>query len=173
MNVYCRKNSVRLAALFLAVLFAVGFVVPALADEGDAYANTGVAGDVTHTAELAENTDPAQSEDNTETPKNKWYYQWGLDEEENQINIDPVTTDQVANWVEKKGNEVIYIVQLVARIITVIWFFISIIFIVIGAIGNHRTMTGGFISLFISACAYVAITYGKELLNLFSSWVMS
>ena len=56
---------------------------------------------------------------------------------------------------------------------SVIGFFASIICIIIGAIGNRRMMTGGFIGLLASALAYTALNYGKELLELFSMWIVS
>lgn len=154
-----------MAMLVLAILLVSMLAVPALAAEDTP--NTGIAGEVTTTP--APTAAPTQN-GNVE---NEWIHKWGLDKEENQVKIPTVTTDDVNGWVERKGNDVISIAQTAGRVIAFIVFFGSIILIVIGAFGNRRMMTGGFIAFAISVLAYVALTYGKELMYLFSSWVMS
>lgn len=150
----------QLLCLILAVMSVFVLAVPVFAET-----TTGVAEDVA-----------ASTSDGEEKTYTDAEIQYGLDKEENQINLDElevVTTDDVNNWVDKKGNEVVSIIQRGARIVSIIGFFICLILVAIGAFGNHKTMFGGLIGAIIAAVCYVAITYGKELLNLFSSWLMS
>lgn len=171
MQALCKMKVTRLAAvLVVAILMVSMLMIPALAAE-DASSNdlsgTGIAGEVTAIPA------PTNGTGKTGDLENEWIHKWGLDKEENQVKIPTVTTDDVNGWVERKGNDVISIAQTTGRVLAVLGFFVSIIIIIIGALGNRRMMTGGFIGLAVSVLGYVALTYGKELMYLFSSWVMS
>lgn len=145
------------------MMIAITMITPALAD---VIVDSGIAGEVTETP--APTQKPGRGDYTDEELK------YNLDDPKNQININgSVTTTDVNNWVNRKGNDVISIIQNGGRVIAIIGFFVSLVFIIIGAIGNRRTMTGGFIGALIAACCYVAITQGKELINLFSAWVLT
>lgn len=176
MKVLRKKRIARMFAFMcVVVMMACLFTIPALA--ANELSGTGIAEDILHTtAPVESQARPGGNQSgnaNQSGSTNKWFFEWGLDKEENQVNIDTVTTDEVNQWVERKGNDVISIIQTFGKVMAVIGFFASIICIIVGAIGNHRMMTGGFIGMVIAASAYVAITQGKDLINLFSSWVMS
>lgn len=170
MQMLRKGKAMRVAALLLMVILVVAMMAPALAAEDSAavlVGDTGIASDVLHTVTPKPTPTPTEGSDN------KWYHQWGLDKPENQVTFNPVSTDEVNNWVERKGNDVISIMQTAGKVLAIIGFFACIIICIIGAMSNRRLLTGGLIGMLIAASAYVALTQGKELINLFSAWVMS
>lgn len=168
MQALCKSRGTKLMAILLLVLtMASMLTVPVLA-AGEDLAGEGVAAEVTTTPA------PTIMPDNKDTSSgNPWIHKWGLDKDDVQNHIPNVTTDDVNNWVEHKGGDILSILQTAGKVIAAIGFVASIIIIIIGALGNRRMMTGGFIGLAISVLCYTALTYGKELMYLFSSWLVS
>ncbi|MCG4528399.1 hypothetical protein [Intestinimonas massiliensis (ex Afouda et al. 2020)] len=82
-----------------------------------------------------------------------------------------VTTDDVNNWVDRKGGELISIITRGVRIVSVIGFFISLLLIIIGAVGNKRTMVGGLIGLIIACVCFTAATMGPQIMSAVQSWL--
>ena len=160
-----RKTAKLLAALFVMAILVSLTAVPAFAAE--ALSGSGIA------AETAAQATESKGDLDLDV-SDRLAEAWGLNDPENQIHIQGnVTTDQVNQWVERKGGDIISILQAAGKIVCIIGFFASIICVVVGAIGNKRMMTGGFIGVLISLCCYVALTQGREIISLFSSWVMS
>ena len=86
---------------------------------------------------------------------------------------DPVTTGDVDNWVDRKGGELIAIVTKGVRIVAVIGFFVSLLLVIVGAVGNRRTMVGGIIGLIISCLCFTAATMGPQIIVAVQSWLIS
>lgn len=84
-----------------------------------------------------------------------------------------VTTDDVSNWVDRKGSDVLSIVTRVVQIVCAVGFFLCIGLTIIGAVGNKKTMTGGIVGLFICGLCFTMATCGTQILQAFSSWMMS
>lgn len=84
-----------------------------------------------------------------------------------------VTTDDVSDWVDRKGSDVLSIVTRVVQITCAIGFFLCIGLTIIGAVGNKKTMTGGIVGLFICGICFTMATCGTQILQAFSSWLMS
>lgn len=86
---------------------------------------------------------------------------------------DPVTTEDVDNWVDRKGGELIAIITNGVRIFSVLGFFVSLLLVVVGAVGNKRTMVGGIIGLIISCICFTAATMGPQIIVSVQSWLIS
>ena len=86
---------------------------------------------------------------------------------------DPVTTEDVDNWVDRKGGELITIITNVVRIVAVIGFFVSLLLVIVGAIGNKRVMVGGIVGLIFSCICFTAATMGPQIIVAVQSWLIS
>ena len=84
-----------------------------------------------------------------------------------------VTTNDVNNWVDRKGGELITIATRVVQVIAILSFIVSLVFIVVGALGNKRTMVGGFVALALSCVVFTAATCGPQIVTAVSSWLRS
>lgn len=89
------------------------------------------------------------------------------------IDGNTVTTDDVNEWVDRKGSDVLSIVTRVVQITCAIGFFLCIGLTIVGAVGNKKTMAGGIVGLFICGLCFTAATCGTQILQAFSSWLMS
>jgi len=84
--------------------------------------------------------------------------------------IEPVSTEELANRLNNKGNDVINILQTVGRWICIGAFVISVIMMVAGCIGNKKMIVQGLIGLIISGVAYAGIVCGREIVMFIASW---
>lgn len=157
----------RIFALMCVVVLGCMLCIPALAAEETS--GSGIADNIDKPSATA----PVDENQTGLDPSDSLYHKWGLDDPDNQVHIDPVSTDEVNEWVERKGNDVTSIMVTAGKVMAAIGLVASIICVVVGAIGNRRLMTGGFIGIVVALAAYVALTQYRELIRLFSSWVMS
>ena len=81
-----------------------------------------------------------------------------------QTNLPEVTTDDVQNWVDRKGGELISIIIRIVQVVSVIGFVLCIILIVIGAVGNSRTLVGGVIGLIFCCVCFTAATMAPQII---------
>lgn len=84
-----------------------------------------------------------------------------------------VTVDDATDWVDRKGGEVITLVQHSLKPICFVCFLISLGVVVVGAIGNKKVMVGGIIAMFIIGVVFTIVTCAPQVINAFSSWLMS
>lgn len=84
-----------------------------------------------------------------------------------------VSTGDVNDWVERKGGDLISIITKGVRIFSVIGFFVCLLLIVVGAVGNKRTMVGGIIGLIIACLCFTAATMGPQIMLAIQSWLVS
>lgn len=152
-----------LSTFFALLMVAATLAIPAMATE----IGSGIAG------EVGQGSVVYIGEDSKNKSTNPWDDIYGLNDPENQVHIKGVTTEDVTNLIDRKGNDIANIMKHIGKVASTIGFFASIICIIVGAIGNRRMMTGGFIGLIVLALAYTALNYGKELLDLFSAWVVA
>lgn len=82
-----------------------------------------------------------------------------------------VTTQDVDNWVSRKGNDLISIITHVVQIVCVLCFFAALFMVVIGAVGNGKTMVAGLIALAISCATFTAATCGPMIIAAVQSWL--
>ena len=84
-----------------------------------------------------------------------------------------VTTDDVVNKLEHKGNDIIRILQTVGRAVCIAVFVICCFLTIIGMIGNKRLLTGAILGLIFSGIAYAGIICSRDLVNWVALWAAS
>ena len=82
-----------------------------------------------------------------------------------------VTTQDVDNWVSRKGNDLIGIVTRAVQVICVLCFLAALFMIVIGAVGNKKTMVAGLVALAISCVTFTVATCGPIIIASVQSWL--
>lgn len=84
-----------------------------------------------------------------------------------------VTTDDVDNWVSRKGNDLIKIITRGVQIVSVIGFFGALFMIIVGAIGDKRTMTAGLIALLVACLVFTAATCAPQIMSAVRGWLIT
>lgn len=83
---------------------------------------------------------------------------------------DAVTTDDVNDWVIRKGDDIIKVVTNIVLYASILGFFLSIGYLIIG-IANKRSLAAGFIGLIVSCCAFTMATCAPQIIHFVSSWL--
>lgn len=172
-----------LSLVMLLVLCLSMAAVPAFATEGDTTepdSNAAVGGGVAQTDDPVltdtptDNTETTDTDTETSTDQEGYYGDIPSSEEVLGIDGDKVvTTTDVSNWLNRKGGEVVSIVELAVRWISVFFFFVSLVFVVVGSLGNKRTMVAGFIGMAVCCVIFAVATCGPQIMELISSWLRS
>lgn len=84
-----------------------------------------------------------------------------------------ITTSDVDGWVARKGNDLIGIVTKGAQVVSVLGFFGALFLIIVGALGNKRTMVAGFVALVISCGVFTAATCAPQIMTAVRGWLIS
>ena len=84
-----------------------------------------------------------------------------------------VTTADVDNWVSRKGNDVIGIVTKGVQGFSVLGFFGALFLIVVGALGDKRTMVAGLIALVIACAVFTAATCAPQIMTAVRGWLIT
>lgn len=84
-----------------------------------------------------------------------------------------VTTADVDNWVSRKGNDVIGIVTKGVQVFSVLGFFGALFLIVVGALGNKRTMVAGLIALIAACVVFTAATCAPQIMSAVRGWLIT
>ena len=84
-----------------------------------------------------------------------------------------VTTEDLVNRIESKGNEVVTILQKIGKYVCFCSFVICCALALIGCIGNRRLIAGGLIGCVLSGLAYAGIICGREIVNWIAAWAIS
>lgn len=84
-----------------------------------------------------------------------------------------VTSSDILNWATTKGNEVIYILQVIAQPFAIVIFIIAAFMTLIGCVGKSDMIGKGVLGMCLSLVVYAAILYAPVLLQAFSGWVAS
>lgn len=84
-----------------------------------------------------------------------------------------VTISDVDSWVARKGNDLIGIVTKGAQVVSVLGFFGALFLIIVGALGNKRTMAAGFVALAISCGVFTAATCAPQIMTAVRGWLIS
>lgn len=90
-----------------------------------------------------------------------------------QTDLPEVTTDDVQNWVDRKGGELISIIIRIVQVVSVIGFVLCIILIVVGAIGNSRTLVGGVIGLIFCCVCFTVATMAPQIIAAVNGWLIN
>ena len=84
-----------------------------------------------------------------------------------------VTTEDLVNRIETKGNDVVTILQKIGKFVCICSFIICCALVLIGCIGNKRLIAGGMLGLILSGLAYAGIICGREIVNWIAAWAVS
>lgn len=84
-----------------------------------------------------------------------------------------VTTDDVVNKLEHKGNDIVHILQIVGQYVCIGAFIVCCVLVIVGLIGNKRLLAGALMGLIFSGVAVVGILYSRDILNFMASWLAS
>lgn len=93
------------------------------------------------------------------------------DENEFDDGIPEVTMDDVSNWVDKKGFEIISVLQRFVQPFAIIIFIGCAILALIGAFGNNKLISNGILGMGISLVVYGIVLYAPEIMDGFLAWV--
>lgn len=86
------------------------------------------------------------------------------------LGLPDVTVDDLGDRLNEKGADVVFLIQTVARYICIGAFVISCILILVGLIGNRRTLASAILGAVLSGVCYGAITCGEQIVQAVSSW---
>lgn len=84
-----------------------------------------------------------------------------------------VTTDQMVEWILKKGNELISILQIFAQPFAIIIFIVSCAIALVGSLTKGNMAGKGMIGMVASAVLYACCLYAPIIVNSITSWVAS
>lgn len=82
-----------------------------------------------------------------------------------------VTTDQMVEWILKKGNEIISILQIFAQPLAIIWFIVSCAVCLFGTLTKGNLAGKGLFGMVGAAILYAACLYAPVLVNSLSSFL--
>lgn len=82
-----------------------------------------------------------------------------------------VTIDDATDWADRKGAQVITMLQKFAQPFTIIIFIFCAILALIGAFGDSRMITKGIQGMAISLMVYAAIIYAPKIMDVFLSFI--
>lgn len=84
-----------------------------------------------------------------------------------------VSTADVDNWVTRKGKDLIGIITKGVQVISVLGFFGALFLIIVGALGDKRTMVAGLIALLVSCAVFTAATCAPQIMVAVRGWLMA
>lgn len=83
------------------------------------------------------------------------------------------TIDDASNWAERKGFEVVGFLQKFIQPFAIVIFIGSGIIALVGAFGNSRLVSRGFVGMLIALVIYAVVLYAPEIMDAFLNWVSS
>lgn len=87
--------------------------------------------------------------------------------------IPETESSKIASFIERKGFEVVELMQGFVQPFAIIVFIACAIMSLIGAFGNGHLISRGIIGMLIAATLYVVALYAPEILDSFLSWTTS
>lgn len=83
------------------------------------------------------------------------------------------TTDDILNWATTKGNEIIYMLQILCQPIAILIFIIAAFMSLIGCIGKGDLVGKGVWGMIMAVIVYAVVLYAPVILQTFVGWVES
>lgn len=87
--------------------------------------------------------------------------------------IPNVTMDEVSDWVDRKGFEIVGLLQRFVQPFAIIIFIGCAILALIGAFGNGKLVSSGILGMVIALVLYSVVVFAPELMDTFLNWVRS
>lgn len=83
------------------------------------------------------------------------------------------SVEHIADKLEEKGMDVVYLIKTVGRWICIGAFVVCCVLLVLGIIGNPRILLKSAIGAIISGVMYAAITCGEQIVRMIAAWAAS
>lgn len=151
----------------LAVLMMTMCIGAAFASEP----GSGVAGEPSGSGTTA--TQPNQGTGQTTTPTRDPSNPYNVPDPAEAAGIPNVTTDDLIERIDRKGNDVVNLMQAAGKWICIVVFIVCIILFIIGLIGNKKMALAAFIGMICAGVAYAGILCGREIVTWIASWAAS
>ena len=84
-----------------------------------------------------------------------------------------VTADDITDWADRKGFEVVGFLQKFAQPFAIIIFIGSAFMSLLGVLGNGQLVSKGLTGMLIALVIYVVVLYAPEIMDVFLNWVRS
>ena len=82
-----------------------------------------------------------------------------------------VTTDQILEWGNRKGYEIIHLLQVIVQPISIIFFILGALLMLVGSIGRGDLGGKGFYTMLIAGITYALVLYAPVILQVFAGWL--
>lgn len=89
------------------------------------------------------------------------------------VGLPTVSTDDINDWTERKGFEIIGVLQKFVQPFAIVMFIGCAILTLIGAFGNGKMVSRGLLGMFITLIVYVVVLYAPEIMDVFLGFVRS
>ncbi len=89
------------------------------------------------------------------------------------LELPPVTVDDLGERLSEKGEDVVWLIQVVGRYICLGMFVVCCVLTVMGMVGNHRSLPSALLGAIFSGICYGAITCGEQIVQAISAWIAS
>lgn len=151
-----------LSVCLMLMMVMVVMLTPALANEvGSGVASDG-SGKVT-----------ATTGSETETDGQTGGYMEGVMDPQDAAGIPDVSTDDLIDRIDEKGNDVVNVLQAVGKWACIVVFIVCIILFIVGLIGNKRLAVAAFVGMLFAGIGYAGILCGREIVSFIASWAAS
>lgn len=84
-----------------------------------------------------------------------------------------VTIDQASDWAERKGGDIISLLQRIVQPLSTIIFIACAFLTLVGAFGNSQLVGRGIFGMFVSVIMYAVVLYAPELMDFVLAWLKS
>lgn len=121
------------------------------------------------TIEVLANDEEVEVEVETE-PKNELFEDTG---DEMDAGLPNATIDDASNWAERKGFELVGLLQKFVQPFAIIIFIGCAILTLVGAFGNGHLVSRGILGMVISLVMYAVVIYAPEIMDVFLGWINS
>lgn len=85
--------------------------------------------------------------------------------------IPSVSSEQASSWIERKGFEIVGVLQTLVQPFAVIIFIGCALMALVGAFGNGSLVGKGLMGMMIACIMYAVALYAPEILDFFMEWV--
>jgi len=82
-----------------------------------------------------------------------------------------VTTDDITDWADRKGFEIIGFLQKIAQPFAIVVFIGSAFMSLFGILGNGHLVSKGVTGMIIAVIIYAVVLYAPEIMDIFLAWV--
>lgn len=151
--------------LLLIMVMSMTFSVAFASDAG-----SGVASDV---AEVITSGEVSASDTTDGTTPSGGYKTEGVMSPQEAAGIPDVSTDDLINRIDEKGNDIVNIMQAVGKWACIVVFIVCIILFIVGIIANKKMAVAAFIGMLFAGIGYAGILCGREIVSYIATWAAS